>query len=112
MNEKIKELMSVLNKELPPLNDGIVELKARLDAMDERLSTDISRQQEEMDKFVAAQQEKFINVDKKHNTNNSKIEDLRKDLQYLKEDLEYYKGSVTKTESVHSPPNTMGGAPR
>lgn len=45
---------------------------------------------------------KFSESDKRHNVLNAKHDELRKEVQYLKEDLEYYKNNFTKVDTAGS----------
>jgi hypothetical protein len=52
---------------------------------------------------------KLTELEKKQNVTNSKCDEMRKDIQYVKEDLEYYKNNLIKTESGGSGISSISG---
>jgi phage shock protein A len=90
------------DKRLAELANKIHTTDTTVDELDERLKSELSGLQNSIQEHRDATKLKFGETDKRHGAMISRCGDLKKDIQYVKEDLEYYKNNLTKADTGNS----------
>ena len=90
------------DKRLAELANKIHTTDTTIDELDERLKSELSGLQNSIQEHRDATKLKFGETDKRHGAMISRCDDLKKDIQYVKEDLEYYKNNLTKADTGNS----------